>query len=284
MNRVKSEEIKENQEKIIENIIKNNIYRECITNKNYHQDKNNNKYYDEYISLKKLYEELYKETIFFKEQYTTLKDKQKMIYNKFQGIINLYNGALNLILQEEDLQINNISINKEIIEKGNYENLTSWQKYVIVMLLIKHLLPLLETSIDENDIVNINKSKVKMISTNFNSDKNILSNLTQNNFRSMFDKKIDICDSNIIDFTSRSKNNSRSLKSFNSEPNLKGISNKKIKEMIKKNSFNENKSMRIFKAIKGKYRPLRFIHIENKFNFNIKSEKDISFKKNNFFE
>ena len=95
---------------------------------------------------------------------------------------------------------------------------------------------------------------------------------------------IDICDSNIIDFTNRTKNNNRFLKSFNSEPNLKGISNKKIKEMIKKNLLNENKSLRIFRAIKGKYRPLRFIHIENKFNFNIKSEKDISLKKNNFFE
>ena len=72
MNYLKKEEaedIKEKQEQITENIIKNNLYRECMTTKNYNFDKINKKYFDEYISLKKLYEELYKENIFIKEQY-----------------------------------------------------------------------------------------------------------------------------------------------------------------------------------------------------------------------
>ena len=74
-----SEEIKQKQEKIIKNIIRNNVYRGCLTNKNYHQDKNNKKYLEEYISLKKSYEELIKESKDIKEQLSTLKDKQKMI-------------------------------------------------------------------------------------------------------------------------------------------------------------------------------------------------------------
>ena len=120
-----NENIKDIQEKIVKNIINNNIYRECITNKNYNNDKKNNKnYFDEYISLNKLYEELSKENKDIKEQLITLKDKQKMIYNKFNGILNLYNDALKLIINEEDLKINNISLNKEIIEQGNYEKLT----------------------------------------------------------------------------------------------------------------------------------------------------------------
>ena len=266
-----SEEIKQKQEKIIKNIIRNNIYRGCLTNKNYHQDKNNKKYLEEYISLKKSYEELIKENKDIKEQLSTLKDKQKMIYNKFSGILNLYNNALNLLLQEEDLKINNIIINKELIENGNYEQLTSLEKYILVMLLIKQILPLLKTSIEENDNLNIYKDEI-------NLDK-----LSKFNFRSVFDKTIDICDNNIIDLTKEGRNKkNKFLKNFNSETNINN--HNKIKTLIKNKSFTQNKRLKIFKEIKGKYRPIRFIHIENKFNFNIKSDKDISLTKNKFFE
>ena len=258
-----SEEIKEKQEKIIRNIFKNNIYRECMTNKNYHEDKINKKYFDEYISLKKSYEELIKENKDIKEKLLTLKDKQKMIYTKYNGILNLYDTAINFLLKEEDLKLNNIIINNDIIQSGNYEKLTSWQKYIIVMLLIKQILPLLETSIDENEKINLSK-------------------LSRFNFRSIFDKRIDICDNNIIDMTKKGRNKKKFLKNFNSESDIN--INKQIKAMIKNKSFTQNKRLKIFKEIKGKYRPIRFIHIENKFNFNIKSDKDISLTTNKFFE
>ena len=258
-----SEEIKEKQEKIIRNIFKNNIYRECMTNKNYHEDKINKKYFDEYISLKKSYEELIKENKDIKEKLITLKDKQKMIYTKYSGILNLYDTTINFLLKEEDLKLNNIIINNDIIQSGNYEKLTSWQKYIIVMLLIKQILPLLETSIDENEKINLSK-------------------LSRFNFRSIFDKRIDICDNNIIDITKKGRNKKKFLKNFNSESDIN--INKQIKAMIKNKSFTQNKRLKIFKEIKGKYRPIRFIHIENKFNFNIKSDKDISLTTNKFFE
>ena len=258
-----SEEIKEKQEKIIRNIFKNNNYRECMTNKNYHEDKINKKYFDEYISLKKSYEELIKENKDIKEKLLTLKDKQKMIYTKYSGILNLYDNAINFLLKEEDLNLNNIIINNDIIQSGNYEKLTSWQKYIIVMLLIKQILPLLETSIDENEKINLSK-------------------LSRFNFRSIFDKRIDICDNNIIDMTKKGRNKKKFLKNFNSESDIN--INKQIKAMIKNKSFTQNKRLKIFKEIKGKYRPIRFIHIENKFNFNIKSDKDISLTTNKFFE
>ena len=258
-----SEEIKEKQEKIIRNIFKNNNYRECMTNKNYHEDKINKKYFDEYISLKKSYEELIKENKDIKEKLITLKDKQKMIYTKYSGILNLYDNAINFLLKEEDLNLNNIIINNDIIQSGNYEKLTSWQKYIIVMLLIKQILPLLETSIDENEKINLSK-------------------LSRFNFRSIFDKRIDICDNNIIDMTKKGRNKKKFLKNFNSESDIN--INKQIKAMIKNKSFTQNKRLKIFKEIKGKYRPIRFIHIENKFNFNIKSDKDISLTTNKFFE
>ena len=258
-----SEEIKEKQEKIIRNIFKNNNYRECMTNKNYHEDKINKKYFDEYISLKKSYEELIKENKDIKEKLLTLKEKQKMIYTKYSGILKLYDTAINFLLKEEDLKLNNIIINNDIIQSGNYEKLTSWQKYIIVMLLIKQILPLLETSIDENEKINLSK-------------------LSRFNLRSIFDKRIDICDNNIIDMTKKGRNKKKFLKNFNSESDIN--INKQIKAMIKNKSFTQNKRLKIFKEIKGKYRPIRFIHIENKFNFNIKSDKDISLTTNKFFE
>lgn len=258
-----SEEIKEKQEKIIRNIFKNNIYRECMTNKNYHEDKINKKYFDEYISLKKSYEELIKENKDIKEKLITLKDKQKMIYTKYSGILNLYDTAINFLLKEEDLKLNNIIINNDIIQSGNYEKLTSWQKYIIVMLLIKQILPLLETSIDENEKINLSKPP-------------------RFNLRSIFDKRINICDNNIIDMTKKGRNKKKFLKNFNSESDTN--INKQIKAMIKNKSFTQNKRLKIFKEVKGKYRPIRFIHIENKFNFNIKSDKDISLTTNKFFE
>ena len=258
-----SEEIKEKQKKIIRNIFKNNNYRECMTNKNYHEDKINKKYFDEYISLKKSYEELINENKDIKEKLSTLIDKQKMIYTKYSGILNLYDNAINFLLKEEDLNLNNIIINNDIIQSGNYEKLTSWQKYIIVMLLIKQILPLLETSIDGNEKINLSK-------------------LSRFNFRSIFDKRIDICDNNIIDMTKKGRNKKKFLKNFNSESDIN--INKQIKAMIKNKSFTQNKRLKIFKEIKGKYRPIRFIHIENKFNFNIKSDKDISLTTNKFFE
>ena len=47
LSKAETENIKEKQETITKNIIKNNLYRECITNKNYPYDKINKKYFDE---------------------------------------------------------------------------------------------------------------------------------------------------------------------------------------------------------------------------------------------
>ena len=46
-----NEDIKKEQERITKNIFKSNLYRECITKINFHQDRVNKKYYDEYISI-----------------------------------------------------------------------------------------------------------------------------------------------------------------------------------------------------------------------------------------
>ncbi len=280
-----NEDIKKEQERITKNIFKSNLYRECITKINFHQDRVNKKYYDEYISLKKLYDEIYLENKDIKEQLNTLKEKEKKTYNKFSGILNLYKNALDLLLRDEDLKANNIFIDKEIIDQGNYENFSNLQKYIIINLLIKHLLPLIDSFIyhnDENDLENIYNSypniniSCKTIPINEN---NILTKLSKLNFRTIFDKRIEICDLNELNI------NNRKLKSFSSQNNIIIDKNKKKHELLRNKSYNRNKRPKLFKAMKGKYKPFRFIHIDNdKFLFNIKKEKDISFIRNNFFE
>ena len=280
-----NEDIKKEQERITKNIFKSNLYRECITKINFHQDRVNKKYYDEYISLKKLYDEIYLENKDIKEQLNTLKEKEKKTYNKFSGILNLYKNALDLLLRDEDLKVNNIYIDKEIIDQGNYENFSNLQKYIIINLLIKHLLPLIDSFIyhnDENDLENIYISFPNInisCKTNPINENNILTKLSKLNFRTIFDKRIEICDLNELNI------NNRKLKSFSSQNNIIIDKNKKKHELLRNKSYNRNKRPKLFKAMKGKYKPFRFIHIDNdKFLFNINKEKDISFIRNNFFE
>ena len=280
-----NEDIKKEQERITKNIFKSNLYRECITKINFHQDRVNKKYYDEYISLKKLYDEIYLENKDIKEQLNTLKEKEKKTYNKFSGILNLYKNALDLLLRDEDLKANNIFIDKEIIDQGNYENFSNLQKYIIINLLIKHLLPLIDSFIyhnDENDLENIYISFPNInisCKTNPINENNILTKLSKLNFRTIFDKRIEICDLNELNI------NNRKLKSFSSQNNIIIDKNKKKHELLRNKSYNRNKRPKLFKAMKGKYKPFRFIHIDNdKFLFNINKEKDISFIRNNFFE
>ena len=280
-----NEDIKKEQERITKNIFKSNLYRECITKINFHQDRVNKKYYDEYISLKKLYDEIYLENKDIKEQLNTLKEKEKKTYNKFSGILNLYKKALDLLLRDEDLKVNNIYIDEEIIDQGNYENFSNLQKYIIINLLIKHLLPLIDSFIyhnDENDLENIYISFPNInisCKTNPINENNILTKLSKLNFRTIFDKRIEICDLNELNI------NNRKLKSFSSQNNIIIDKNKKKHELLRNKSYNRNKRPKLFKAMKGKYKPFRFIHIDNdKFLFNINKEKDISFIRNNFFE
>ena len=220
-----------------------------------------------------------------KEQLNTLKEKEKKTYNKFSGILNLYKNALDLLLRDEDLKANNIFIDKEIIDQGNYENFSNLQKYIIINLLIKHLLPLIDSFIyhnDENDLENIYISFPNInisCKTNPINENNILTKLSKLNFRTIFDKRIEICDLNELNI------NNRKLKSFSSQNNIIIDKNKKKHELLRNKSYNRNKRPKLFKAMKGKYKPFRFIHIDNdKFLFNINKEKDISFIRNNFFE
>ena len=110
----------------------------------------NKKDYNDYRSLEKIYKELLEENRFIKNKYNTLKDKEKMYHQKFKGIINLYNGALEEIIKDDKIkQKENIYINIKELKNGNYEKFTQEEKYFILVSLINNLLPLI--NINEND-------------------------------------------------------------------------------------------------------------------------------------
>ena len=298
----KKEDLYKAKLKIINNIINNNHYQEI----NLYQDNDiiNKKYYDEYISLKKINAELYKENKNLKEQLSTIKDKQKMFNNKFSGIIKLYKSGLDELLINEELKNKSIHINKELLNSGNYDSFSKEQKQVILITLINELLPLIDKNIEDNDInelknsfqqsFNYKSSTTQSSRKGDSTSRNInTSKLSKLNFRSVLDNRISICINNnnkYFDNSNKLKTIYRDNKHINS---FKTISDEKNDNIIKPNGnvkdkiTNKNKSLKLFKCmnIDSKDKPLRFIYIKNKIHTdnNIKNKVDLCFTKNNFF-
>ena len=99
--------------------------------------------YNDYISLDKEYKESLKKYKILKDQFNTLKDREKSFQKKYFGIIQLYDIALDELVKDEKLIQNKIHINLDNINKGNYDAYTKEEKIKIVRMLIKHLLPLI---------------------------------------------------------------------------------------------------------------------------------------------
>ena len=280
----KNEELDKAQLSIINSIIYNNHYREC---KNYNNNRINKKYFDDYISLKKLYDELLKENQNLKETLTTIKDKQKMFNDKYSGILKIYKNALNELLIDEELKNKNINITKEIINSGNYESFSKEQKHIILITLIKDLLPLIDKNYDDSDIDLLRNSfqqsfKFKT-STTLSSKKgnnssrnnnNNISKLSKLNFRSVLDNKISICENRPFNIFEKSKQLKTIYNSNNGINSQKTLNNENIENGIKINEFGNNKyssrnrSLKLFKYIKNKSnnnKPLRFIYMQNQF-------------------
>ena len=119
------------------------------------------KEYNDYISLDKEYKQSLKNYKILKDQFNTLKDREKSFQKKYFGIIQLYNIALDELVKDEKLIQEKIYINLDNINKGNYDAYTKEEKIKIVRMLIKHLLPLIT-------IQNMEISKLRRTFTNFN--------------------------------------------------------------------------------------------------------------------
>ena len=123
----------------------------------------NKKEYHDYKSLEKIYKELLDEYREIKNKYNTLKDKEKNNNIKYKGIINLFNDALDGLMQDEEIKSKkNIYININEINKGNFESLTKEEKYFILIKLLDNLLSLITINEKEEKLISL-KDNIKNV-------------------------------------------------------------------------------------------------------------------------
>jgi hypothetical protein len=123
----------------------------------------NKKEYHDYKSLEKIYKELLDEYREIKNKYNTLKDKEKNNNIKYKGIINLFNDALDGLMQDEEIKSKkNIYININEINKGNFESLTKEEKYFILVKLLNNLLSLITINAKEEKLISL-KDNIKNV-------------------------------------------------------------------------------------------------------------------------
>ena len=144
---------------------------------------NNNKINESNDKNKDNKDLLLKEREKYKDLYEFYKDKFELIKNKYTNIFNMYNEALQKIYNEEIIKKNkeNINININDFKEFKFENMTSEQKYAILIKLINNIAPLIyKKDLDNLFMQNISKVKEKynfsglnaMNSFNFSSQNN----------------------------------------------------------------------------------------------------------------
>ena len=112
-----------------------------------------------------------------------------------------------------------------------------------------------------------------------------ISQLSKLNFRSLLDNKNNICDSKqnnlILNQKSFKTFNSGRINSLNLEEN-KGF-NSIYNGFFRDRPLSRNK-VKLFKCVKSRDKPLRFIYVNNKFNmdYDLKNPADTCLTKNNF--
>ena len=80
----------------------------------------------------------------YKSKYEYYKTKLDTINNKYANIMKLFEDVLVNIYEDKNMKyIKNIFINLEDFKQCNFETLSSEQKYSIIILIIKYLIPLI---------------------------------------------------------------------------------------------------------------------------------------------
>ncbi len=89
----------------------------------------------EYINKNKQLESL-------KMKYDTLKSKLDYIHSKYSNILDLFDIALDKVYEDENFKgLKNIFVNVDDFKKCDFELLNIEQKYSIIVLIIKYILP-----------------------------------------------------------------------------------------------------------------------------------------------
>ena len=112
-----------------------------FTNKMKFEDNNQSK---NIIILRKELIRKIKECEDYKSKYEYYKTKLDSLNNKYGNIMQLFEGVLVDIYEDKNMKnIKNIFINLEDFKQCNFDILSAEQKYSIIMLIIKYLIPLI---------------------------------------------------------------------------------------------------------------------------------------------
>ena len=184
-------------------------------NKIIYSNSNRSIYLTKPISSQKESMFLQKEVESYKNKYYTLKDRLDSIYNQFSNIINLLDATLDKIYNDNNFsKIKEFYINIDDFKKCDFENLNPEQKYSIIVLIIRNLLPILNVNHINN--LDINYKKIKTI---FCDDKFVLTpKLEKNSQKYSFDLSKESFLKNQSTNNNNKKNNSQRFKEF---PSLK---------------------------------------------------------------
>ena len=151
-NNIRSLDKRENKVKSESNNIKKN-FNEEIKIKNFGKTsvgfRNNLKDDDvsenqDLVFLRKELIKKIKESEDYRSKFEYYKTKLDLINKKYGNIMQLFEGVLVNIYEDKNMKyIKNIFINLEDFKQCNFETLSSEQKYSIVLLIIKYLMPLI---------------------------------------------------------------------------------------------------------------------------------------------
>ena len=201
LNKLKNEENQENEknEKNEEKHLSSN--NSAINIGSGGEKKNNGSSSSRTIQLENKVINLEKKLLIKQKEYIEIKDKsdsfEKILKNyekKYMGLFKFFEDCLTQFFKDEELKNNkDLCINIESMKKGDFSNLSDKEKYSILIILMKYLMPLIYSneSLNEFNILNnINLkfySKMKKIkicrgNSNFN-------NINQNIFKKMMNKK-----------------------------------------------------------------------------------------------
>ena len=208
--------------------VNNNLTNEINDNENENNNNNNNNFAN-FKKLKKMYNKLFKDYQNLKGIYNSLKDRERLQQKQYEGIINLYKNAMDELINDEEFKKKkDIYVKIEDIQKGNFDEFSKEEKYSILVYLMKHLIPLINSENKE-----INNFKEQINSVEINGNKKIMSKTSYSNFdsfrsrnsRNRIKGSYDIRDKTIENLTQRNLTQNRDYrnKTFTKFPKIETL-------------------------------------------------------------
>ena len=186
------------------------------------ENKNENKIMNlekKVIDLEKKLQNKQKEFNFLKDKNDSIEQILKNYEQRYKGLFIFLDTCLDNFFNDTELKQNNISINIDSFKKGDFKSFNKTEKYSVLIILMKYLLPLINNyDVNTNNL--LSNIKINIKNQKHDSKKQIFSEIDNINrgFRKLVTNKLGI--------KRRLGGRSNSSLSFNSFDNLPSIAQK----------------------------------------------------------